>query len=247
LDWLLKTAGPRIYFVILLTGAFGLRCSEALTLKREDICLGAEVPKIKISGDTVGARKSPGDVYVRQQHLKMMKDHLKNGIQVERVTGHKHGKGKKKQISKKDIFVVPRLGYIFKARKNAKDGHLHYHAVYDHVVRQAPKFYQHLRKMGEKVSEEARRLRPHSGRATVITELMGEGLVTAMSMKYARHAPGSFKVHLGYSRLTLTDVKSACDKLTSSRKKTKWTDWATGDLLAAQKEINKELTVRVKK
>jgi hypothetical protein len=141
--------------VILLTGAFGLRCSEALTLKREDICLDAEVPKIKIVGDTVGARKSPGDVYVRQQHLKIMKDHLKNGIQVVRVTGHKHGKGKKKLISKKDVFLVPRHGYIFKARKNAKDAHLHYHAVYDHVVRQAPKFYQHLRKMGEKVSATA--------------------------------------------------------------------------------------------
>ena len=247
LEWLLQTAGPRIYFVILLTGAFGLRCSEALCLKREHINLDADVPKIKISGDTTGARKSPGDVYVRKQHLKIMRDHLKNGIQVERVRGHKHGKGKKKQICQKDKFVVPLAGFIFKARKNAKDGHLHYHAVYDHVVRQAPKFYQHLHRMGEKVSEEAQKLRPHSGRATVITELMGEGLVTAMSMKYARHAPGSFKVHLGYSRLTLTDVKQACDKLTASRKKTKWSDWATRDLLAAQKSINKELCVRVQK
>ena len=40
-----------------------------------------------------------------------------------------------------------------KARKHAKDKHLHYHVVYDHVVRQAPKFYQHLRSVGEKVSE----------------------------------------------------------------------------------------------
>jgi integrase len=245
LDWLLKTAGPRIYFVILLTGAFGLRCSEALCLKREDINLDSDVPRIKITGDSAGARKSPGDVYVRMQHLKIMKDHLKNGVQVERVRGHKHGKGKQKQICKNDVFVVPLKGFIFQARKNAKDGHLHYHAVYDHVVRQAPKFYQHLHNIGEKVSDEARRLRPHSGRATVITELMGEGLVTAMSMKYARHAPGSFKVHLGYSRLTLTDVKVACDKLSSSRKKTKWSEWATKDLLTAQQAINKELTVRV--
>jgi hypothetical protein len=98
---------------------------------------------------------------------------------------------------------------------------------------------------GQNVSDEVARLRPHSGRATVITELMGEGLVTAMSMKYARHAPGSFKVHLGYSRLTLMDVKMACDKLSSSRKKTKWSEWATKDLLAAQREINRELTARV--
>ena len=248
LDWLLKTAGPRIYFVILLTGAFGLRCSEALALKREDICLESDVPKIKISGDTDGARKSPGDVYVRKQHLQLMRDHIKNGIKVERMRGHKHGKGKRKQIKKEDVFDVPQEGYIFKARKNAKaHKHLHYHAVYDHVVKQAPKFYQHLKSLGEKVSDEVRRLRPHSGRATLITELMGEGLVTAMSMKYARHAPGSFKVHLGYSRLTLADVKSACDKLQASRKKTKWTDWTTQDLLAAQRKINGELAVRLKK
>jgi hypothetical protein len=97
---------------------------------------------------------------------------------------------------------------------------------------------------GETISDDVAKLRPHSGRATVITELMGEGLVTAMSMKYARHAPGSFKVHLGYSRLTLADVKVACDKLCSSRKKTKWSDWATKDLLTAQKEIIRELTAR---
>jgi hypothetical protein len=98
---------------------------------------------------------------------------------------------------------------------------------------------------GENVSDDIAWLRPHSGRATVITELMGEGLVTAMSMKYARHAPGSFKVHLGYSRLTLADVKVACDRLSASRKKTKWSTWATKDLLKAQREINNELTVRV--
>ena len=82
------------------------------------------------------------------------------------------------------------------------------------------------------------------GRATLITELMGEAMVTAMSMRYARHAPGSYKVHLGYSRLSLTDVQRACDKLTSSRKRTRWSDWSTKDLLEAQKEINRELRVR---
>jgi integrase len=149
LEWLLHTAGPRIYLVVMLTGAFGLRCSEALALKREDICLDADLPKIKITGDSVGARKSPGDVYVRKQHLKLMKDHLKNGIQVDRQRGHKHGKGKKKQICKKDMFRVPVQGYIFKARKNSTAGHLHYHAVYDHIVKQAPKFDKHLRDLGD--------------------------------------------------------------------------------------------------
>jgi integrase len=107
LEWLLHTAGPRIYLVVMLTGAFGLRCSEALALKREDICLDADLPKIKITGDSVGARKSPGDVYVRKQHLKLMKDHLKNGIQVDRQRGHKHGKGKKNRSVRKTCFVYP--------------------------------------------------------------------------------------------------------------------------------------------
>jgi integrase len=149
LKWLLKTAGPRIYFVVMLTGAFGLRCSEAIALKREDICLDGDLPRIKITGDTAGARKSPGDVYVRKQHLKLMQDHLKNGIRVDRQQGHKHGKGRKKQICKKDVFRVPLAGYIFTARKNSKVGHLHYHAVYDHIVKQAPKFYKHLRASGD--------------------------------------------------------------------------------------------------
>ena len=117
-------------------------------------------------------------------------------------------------------------------------------AVYSQIKTQAPKFYQDLKKRGEKVCEDVARLRPHSGRATLITELMGEGMVTAMSMRYARHAPGSYKVHLGYSRLSLTDVQRACDKLTSSRKRTRWSDWTTKDLLEAQKEINRELRVR---
>ncbi len=83
-------------------------------------------------------------------------------------------------------------------------------------------------------------------RATVITELMGEGMVTAMSMKYARHAPQSHKVHLKYGRLTLHDAKEACDKFNSSRKTSKWSKWSTKDLPKAQKAINQELAARMK-
>ena len=53
--------------------------------------------------------------------------------------------------------------------------------------------------------------RPHAGRATLITELMEEGLSTALSMKCARHAPGSVRLHLRYGRLALQDVQKACD------------------------------------
>ena len=99
---------------------------------------------------------------------------------------------------------------------------MHYHAVYDHIRRQAPKFLAHLQKTQRQRGAEIAKLRPHSGRATLITELMGEGLTTALSMKYARHAPSSYKVHLKYGRLTLQDVRQACDATRgSSSQKTK--------------------------
>jgi len=115
-----------------------------------------------------------------------------------REKGHKHGKGGKKQIVIKDVYKPPKKGYLYPARKKAKKGHLHHHAVYDHVRREAPKFVEFLRKSGKQWSAEVAKLRPHSGRATLITELMGEG-----------HAPGSVKVHLRYGHLTLKDVKEA--------------------------------------
>ena len=48
-------------------------------------------------------------------------------------------------------------GYIFQSRKNAKVPHLHYMAVYSQIKKQAPKFYQDLKKRGEKVCEDVQR------------------------------------------------------------------------------------------
>ena len=246
LKWLLEHCGPRVYLAVFFTGAFGLRCSESRGLKREDICLGAAIPKIRITGDTAGARKSPGDVYVRKQHMSLMVSILKDGIRTQRMLKHKHGKGAKGLIKKEEHFVLPTSGYIFKSRSKASQQHLHYHAIYDHVRRQAPLFEKHLAAIGEPVSPEVARLRPHSGRATLITELMGEGLTTTMNMKYARHSPSSHKVHLRYGRLTLADVKESCDKLSGSRPKTKWSTMSTAELLKAQAAVNKELKKRLK-
>ena len=247
LQWLCEHAGPCVYLAVFFTGAFGLRCSESLGLKRADICLDAAIPKIKITGEASGARKSPGDVYVRTQHMKLMRRILKDGIRVQRVKKHKHGKGAKRLINYEEFFAIPASGYIFKARANATHQHLHYIAIYHHVRRQAPLFEKHLATIGEPVSSEVGHLRPHSGRATLITELMGEGLTTAMSMKYARHSPASHKVHLRYGRLTLADVKESCDRLSGSKPKTKWSALSTKVLLASQAAINKELQTRLHK
>ena len=97
LKWLLETAGPKIFFVVFLTGAFGLRCGEALALKREDLNLEAGIPKLVVTGESAGARKSPGEVYVRVQHVKVIKKWQHGGIPNIRKTKHKHGKGKGKQ------------------------------------------------------------------------------------------------------------------------------------------------------
>jgi integrase len=233
--------------VIMFTGAFGLRCGEALALRREDIFLGGDTPKVTISGSAHGARKSPGDVYIRKQHLGLMRSLLKNGVSCERTRGHKYGKGVRRTITYQEHWNIPKEGYLFQSRTKASRKHLHYQAVYNAVKREAPKFAKHLAEIGQPVAPGVANLRPHSGRATLITELMGEGLVTALSMKYARHAPGSFKVHLRYGRLTLDDVKTACDALRGSRKRTQWSEMSTGGLLAAQRAIAKELQLRLQK
>ena len=247
LNWLNEHAGPRVYLVILLTGALGLRCGEALALKREDLHLEGPIPKVVITGETSGAQKSPGDVYVRKQHLQLLRNILKSGVVTKRTRGHKHGKGPRKVISFTKKRLVPETGYIFGARKKARHGHLHYNGIYSHVRREAPRFAKALKDAGRPAPPEIAKLRPHSGRATLITELMGEGMTTAMGMKYAARSPDAFKVHLKHGRLTLQNVKAARDAHQSSQKKTRWSTMTTKELVAAQKAINKELELRMGK
>jgi hypothetical protein len=176
-----------------------------------------------------------------------LKKWLREGITSTRRKKHKHGKGKKKMISIKETYVIPKTGYMFPSGTKATNPFLHYHAVYDHVLREEHKFLKYLQKEQKQWGPEIAKLRPHSGRATLITELMGEGLTTALSMKYARHAPSPYKVHPKYGRLTLQDVKQACDVTTgSTSEKTKypWADFSNKALLQGQKEILTELTRR---
>ena len=91
---------------------------------------------------------------------------------------------------------------------------------------------------------ELAKIRPHSGRATLITELMGEGLTTAMSMKFARHGPGSVRVHLRYGLLTLRDVKEACDNRGGGGGDKNWKHMSVRQLLKCQAEITTELRRR---
>ena len=81
LQWLLKSRGPRMMVVVKLTGCFGLRAGEAVALKREDIVLHGGVPKICVTGETAGARKSPGEVFIRSKDLDFVKLLLTKGSQ----------------------------------------------------------------------------------------------------------------------------------------------------------------------
>ena len=120
--------GARIAVVLSFTGFFGLRCSEALCLKREDISVRGEIPKIIVSGETQGNKKSPGEVYIRKSHLTWLKSLMKNGFNVQRKRKHRHG-----SCDFEDTYEVPESGFIFTSRKGAKEEHLHYHAIYAHV------------------------------------------------------------------------------------------------------------------
>ena len=158
LQWLLKSRGPRMMVVVKLTGCFGLRAGEAVALKREDIVLHGGVPKICVTGETAGARKSPGEVYIRLKDLGFVKLLLTKGIAGKHTRGHKHGKrlsggGRRRTIEKLETYRAPKTGYLFTARKNAAQKHLSYHAVYLAVRQEAPKFFEHLKKEGRLVPE----------------------------------------------------------------------------------------------
>ena len=87
-----------------------------------------------------------------------------------------------------------------------------------------------LRAASAKHDPRISQLTPHSGRASFITHLMAQGYNLRMSMKQARHAPGSVKVHLRYGQLALTDVKTVVDKADTA--KAGLNDEATRDMTA---------------
>ena len=62
-------AGPRMHFIVWLTGALGLRCGEAVALRREDFALDAEEPYVRAAGHVTGAKKSPGYALVKRSSL----------------------------------------------------------------------------------------------------------------------------------------------------------------------------------
>ena len=100
-----------------------MRCGEALALKRQHLNLEATTPKLVITGESAGARKSPGEVYIRKQHVDIMRKWLRQGISSIRQKKHKHGKGKHKIIAIKQTYIIPNTGYMFPSRKKRLFNH----------------------------------------------------------------------------------------------------------------------------
>lgn len=168
LNFLGQTCGARLKVIVAFTGYFGLRTGEAVALKKEDIHIDGDIPKICVKGEVPGSKKSPGDVYIRKRHLAWVRKLMKHGITTERTKKHKHGKGKEKKITFQDKYTVPEKGWMFPARAKATAGHVCYHAVYAQIKRAAPLFLKHLKQQGKKHSPDVGKLRPHSGHVVVV-------------------------------------------------------------------------------
>ena len=273
LEFVLARAGPRIFLVIWLTGEFGLRVREALALQRGDLRTEADPPYVDVRGVIAGARKSPGRVYIRPASLRQLRDFFAKGVPVapkvrrcrDHGQGNKSGQQKrpfKEQADKRQkadsakggtAWQVPKSGFLFAARTKSKRKHLHYNAVWNQCKKLAPLFQKELEKDGACCDQDVARVRPHSGRATFITQLMSEGIITAVSMKCARHKPGSIKTHLRYGQLTLEDLRQALDKTASPGARCTQLVRVRGgvlreasqaDLRAARKAIKEELARR---
>ena len=195
-----------------LTGALGLRCREAVALRREDFGLDAAEPYVRAAGHAPGAKKSPGFVYVNRANWRFLERTFAKGIAKTRPVGAKHG-----VHAREEEYAPPAKGYIFPSRAGSTKCHMHYVAVCYTIKQLAPLFLQKLQDAGAKHDPRIADLTPHSGRASFITHVMAQGYNLRTSMKQARHAPGSVKVHLRYGQLALTDVKTVVDKMDTAK------------------------------
>ena len=198
LEHVRQTAGSRMFAIIWLTSALACRAGEVVCLQRgrksNDIYLDGTViddtPTVNVRGG-----KTPGRVYVRPEFVKDFRLMLKHGVITDRQVKTKHGKR-----TRKDVYMVPKSGYIFKARAKSKAKHLGYHAVWAAVEKCAKTFHKKF------PGNDLDKIRTHSGRTSAITTMLGEGVPIRLSMKIARHADASYRLHLEYAQATNLDV-----------------------------------------
>ena len=186
--------------LIEFTGLFALRCGEACALKVSDLRLQAEPPQIRIR-KTKGSGKSPGNIPITEDKVQYIQQLQHEGVSCERTGSNRHGSWKTK-----DTYKIPSEGPLFasrKAKRLKKNKPLTYHAVWSAVDKLSKDFAKKF------PGNDFEKIRSHSGRATAITSMMGQGVSLPMSMKFARHKPGSLRVHLNYGQLSCMDVYRA--------------------------------------
>ena len=116
LKFVLANAKPQIFFVLWLTGALGLRCGEAVALRREDFQLDAEEPYVRAAGHIKGAKKSPGYVHMGRAEWRFLNRTLaKGGLRATRQVGIKHGKH-----DREEEYTPLAKGYLFRARSGSE-------------------------------------------------------------------------------------------------------------------------------
>ena len=191
-----------MYVLIMLTGMFALRAGEAAMLRRCDLMLDMTPPRLNIPKEK-GRGKSPGQVPIMPEQVHLLRTWISQGVtSVRRKVLNQNGA---KDVQ--ESYQIPEKGRLFVAKKTyhkkkVQRDHLCYHAVWVAVRTLAKKFCKAYPSAAAKWEQ----LRTHSGRATKITMMMGEGISLSMSMEYARHAKSSIKTHLAYGRLTTAHV-----------------------------------------
>ena len=162
-------------------------------ISTQDFLLNQDPPLLRIPPEE-GRAKSPGDVPIDSEDLEELK-RLQKGLKKKRTLKNQHG-----AFTRWDVFPWPSAGRLFPTKTGMATNHKGVRGVQKAIGKLAPNFDK-LRP-----DNSFSRIRSHSGRATRITMLMGEGMPMFLSMRYARHAPGSYETHLGYARLTVKDI-----------------------------------------
>ena len=205
-DWnrwvkfVLENHTTQMAVLIEFTGLFALRCGEACALKTSDLMLQANPPQLRVR-KTKGAGKSPGNIPITKEKVEYLQELQHEGISFSRKGANRHG-----SWMFTDTFKIPSEGSVFaskKATRKKKGKSITYHAVWAAVNKLAKAFAK------KHPGNDFEKIRSHSGRATAITCMMGQGVSLPMSMKFARHKPGSLRVHLNYGQLTCMDVYQA--------------------------------------
>ena len=92
-----------------------------------------------VAGHVLGAKQSPGSVYVSRGNWRFLQRVSAKGIATSRAVMTRHG-----LFHREETYIPPARGYIFPGRAGSAKDHMNYIAVYYNIKELAP---MHLRKL----------------------------------------------------------------------------------------------------